>query len=76
MRPLRTSSPTPTVLDDMHPYLYKTTDFGATWTRLDGKLASDLSAFGSCRPGEAGTAVLGTERGVMFSSTTARRGGI
>ena len=27
-------------LDDMRPYLYKTTDFGKTWKRLDGRLAA------------------------------------
>ena len=55
-------------LDDMHPYLYKTTDFGATWTRLDGKLPSDVYLH-SVRvdPAKRGQLYLGTERGVMFS---------
>ncbi len=29
-------------LDNMHPYLYKTTDFGKTWKRLDGGLPQDV----------------------------------
>ncbi len=27
--------------DDFHPYIYKTTDFGKTWTSLSGELPSD-----------------------------------
>ena len=29
-------------LDDMKPYLFKTTDYGASWKRLDGGLAKDV----------------------------------
>ncbi len=29
-------------LDDMKPYLFKTTDYGKTWTRLDSKLPQDV----------------------------------
>ena len=29
-------------LDDMHPYLYETADFGHSWRRLDGGLPADV----------------------------------
>jgi photosystem II stability/assembly factor-like uncharacterized protein len=56
-------------LDNMHPYLYKTTDFGATWTRLDGRLPPDVYLH-SVRvdPAKRGQLYVGTERGVMFST--------
>ena len=56
-------------LDNMHPYLYKTADFGATWTRLDAKLPSDVYLH-SVRvdPAKRGQLYLATERGVMFST--------
>ena len=45
-------------LDDMRPYLYKTTDFGKTWKRLDGELAAGrLPARGPRGSEEARTAV-------------------
>jgi len=56
-------------LDNVHPFLYKTTDFGATWTRLDAKLPSDVYLH-SVRvdPRRRGQLYLATERGVMFST--------
>ena len=30
-------------LDDLHPYLWKTADFGRTWKRLDGRLPQDVT---------------------------------
>ena len=56
-------------LDDMRPYLFKTSDYGKTWTRLDGKLAQDVYLH-SVRedPARRGLLYAGTERGVVFSS--------
>jgi hypothetical protein len=55
-------------LDDMRPYLYKTSDYGKTWTRLDSSLAKDIYLH-SVRedPAKRGQLYLGTERGVMYS---------
>jgi photosystem II stability/assembly factor-like uncharacterized protein len=56
-------------LDDMRPYLFKTTDFGATWKRLDGKLAQDVYLHAVREdPKNKGQLYLGTERGVMYSA--------
>jgi len=56
-------------LDNMHPYLYKTTDFGATWMRLDAKLPADVYLHSvRADPARRGQLYLGTERGVMFST--------
>ena len=55
-------------LDDMRPYLFKTSDYGATWTRLDAKLPQDVylhAVLGD--PAKRGQLYLGTERGVMYS---------
>ena len=56
-------------LDDTHPYLYRTADYGATWTRLDAGLPSDVYLH-SVRedPKKRGQLYAGTERGVMFST--------
>ena len=55
-------------LDDMKPYLFKTTDFGATWKRLDGTLAKDVYLHAVREdPKKRGQLYLGTERGVMYS---------
>src|SRR2546427_7588622 len=56
-------------LDDMHPYLYKTTNFGETWTRLDSKLPQDVYLH-SIRvdPSHPEILYLASERGVAFST--------
>ena len=55
-------------LDNMRPYLYKTADYGKTWTRLDGSLAQDVYLHAVREdPAKRGQLYLGTERGVMFS---------
>jgi photosystem II stability/assembly factor-like uncharacterized protein len=56
-------------LDNMHPYLYKTADFGKTWKRLDGSLPQNVYLH-SVRedPAKRRQLYLGTERGVMFST--------
>lgn len=56
-------------LDIMQPYLYKTTDYGKSWSRLDGKLPKDVYLHAVREdPAKAGMLYLGTERGVMFST--------
>ena len=55
-------------LGDRQPYLYKTTDYGATWTRIDAKLPRDefthVIREDSTR---RGLLYAGTERGVWVS---------
>jgi hypothetical protein len=55
-------------LDDEAPYLWKTADYGATWTRLDGGLDREIYLH-VVREDSAvrGLLYLGTERGVMIS---------
>jgi photosystem II stability/assembly factor-like uncharacterized protein len=56
-------------LDDLHPYLWKTSDFGRSWRRLDGKLPPDLFLHAVREdPGHRGMLFLGTEHGVAFST--------
>ena len=55
-------------LDDMQPYLFRTADYGRTWTRLDAGLARDVYLHVVREdPGKAGLLYVGTERGVVFS---------
>jgi hypothetical protein len=56
-------------LDDNHPYLYKTSDYGKSWKPLHAKLAADVYLH-SVRedPAKRGQLYLGTERGVIFST--------
>ena len=56
-------------LDDMRPYLYKTTNFGEAWTRLDSKLPQDVYLH-SIRidPSDPEILYLASERGVAFST--------
>lgn len=54
--------------DDMKPYLWRTTDFGETWTSLSAKLPQDVYLHAVREdPKKQGQLYLGTERGVMFS---------
>lgn len=56
-------------LDDNRPYLYKTSNFGKSWTPLHAKLASDVYLHVVREdPAKRGQLYLGTERGVMFST--------
>ena len=56
-------------LDDMKPYLYKTTDFGASWTRLDSSLPQDVYLHAVREDSkDKNILYLGTERGVAFST--------
>ncbi len=55
-------------LDDMTPYLWRTTDLGRTWKRLDGGLPRDVYLHAVREdPARRGQLYLGTERGVAFS---------
>src|SRR4051812_7122440 len=56
-------------LDNTHPYLYRTTDLGKSWTRLDGSLAQDVYLHAVREdPKKRGQLYLATERGVLFST--------
>jgi photosystem II stability/assembly factor-like uncharacterized protein len=60
-------------LDDMRPYLYKTSDFGKSWTRLDAQLPKDVYLHVVREdPVKPNQLYLGTERGVMFSTDGGR----
>jgi photosystem II stability/assembly factor-like uncharacterized protein len=55
-------------LDDMRPYLFKTTDFGKTWEKLSGRLPQDIYLHAVREdPQQKGMLYAATERGVIFS---------
>ncbi|MCG6958241.1 MAG: glycosyl hydrolase, partial [Gemmatimonadetes bacterium] len=55
-------------LDDNHPYLWKTTDFGKTWTQIQSNMPDDQPVRVLREdPGKSGLLVAGTERSVFFS---------
>jgi photosystem II stability/assembly factor-like uncharacterized protein len=55
-------------LDDMHPYLFKTADFGKTWKSLSTELPQDVYLHAVREdPTRKGMLYLGTERGVAYS---------
>ncbi len=55
-------------LDDFTPYLYRTTDFGATWTLItQGILATHYTRVVRADPACPGLLYCGTERGVYVS---------
>ncbi|HLJ96581.1 MAG TPA: hypothetical protein VKU02_25630, partial [Gemmataceae bacterium] len=55
-------------LDDLHPYLVKTSDYGKTWTSLAEKLPVDIYLHAVREdPKRKGLLYVGTERGVAFS---------
>jgi photosystem II stability/assembly factor-like uncharacterized protein len=54
--------------DDFHPYLYKTNDYGATWTRItDGIPADDFTRVIREDPERRGLLFAGTETGAYVS---------
>lgn len=56
-------------MDDMKPYLWKTTDFGKTWKKLSGKMAQDVYLHVVREdPKKRGLLFVGTERGLLFST--------
>ncbi|MCY4073646.1 MAG: glycosyl hydrolase [Chloroflexi bacterium] len=55
-------------LDDYAPYLYKTGDYGQSWTRINRGIASDdFTRVIRCDPARAGLLYAGTETGVYCS---------
>ncbi|HEX6964202.1 MAG TPA: glycosyl hydrolase [Gemmatimonadaceae bacterium] len=55
-------------LDDVAPYLYKTTDYGKTWTRIDNGIPRDEFTRAIREdPVKAGLLFVGTEKGVWVS---------
>jgi photosystem II stability/assembly factor-like uncharacterized protein len=55
-------------LDDNRPYLYKTSDYGQSWTRLDSALPQDVYLHVVREdPADRNILYLGTERGVAVS---------
>jgi len=55
-------------LDDNQPYLFKTTDYGATWTRIDAGIPRDqFTRVIREDPERRGLLYAGTERGVWVS---------
>jgi photosystem II stability/assembly factor-like uncharacterized protein len=55
-------------MDDMKPYLYRTTDFGQTWKSLTAKLPQDVFLRAVREdPKKKGLLYLGTEKGVSYS---------
>jgi hypothetical protein len=56
-------------LDDQRPFLWKTTDCGANWTRIDAGIApTEFARVVREDPAKRGLLVAGTERGVWYSS--------
>ncbi len=56
-------------LDDDKPYLWKTSDCGAHWTRIDaGITPSEFTRVVREDPAKRGLLIAGTERGVWYSS--------
>lgn len=55
-------------LDDDRPYLWKTTDCGKSWTRIDAGIAgTEFTRVVREDPAKRGLLVAGTERGVWYS---------
>jgi photosystem II stability/assembly factor-like uncharacterized protein len=55
-------------LDDFRPYLFKTTDYGATWTRIDAGIDPlHFTRVVRADPAKRGLLYAGTERGVYAS---------
>ncbi len=55
-------------LDDNHPYVFRTTDFGHTWQAIDAGLPADASAHVLREdPLRRGFLVLGTDTGLYYS---------
>ena len=56
-------------LDDEKPYLWKTSDCGASWTRIDNGIPNgEFTRVLREDPGKRGLLVAGTERGVYYSA--------
>jgi photosystem II stability/assembly factor-like uncharacterized protein len=56
-------------LDDLKPYLFQTTDLGATWKKLSGSLPQNVYLHAVREdPKKSGMLYIGTDRGVSFST--------
>jgi photosystem II stability/assembly factor-like uncharacterized protein len=56
-------------MDDYRPYIWNTTDFGKTWTKLTGDLDDEVHVNVVREdPKKKGLLYLGTERGIRFST--------
>jgi hypothetical protein len=56
------------LMDDYKPYLFKTTDYGATWTEIDAGIPkNEFTHVVREDPARRGLLFAGTERGVWFS---------
>jgi photosystem II stability/assembly factor-like uncharacterized protein len=56
------------LMDDFKPYLFKTIDYGATWTEIDGGIPkNEFTHVIREDPARKGLLYVGTERGVWFS---------
>ena len=56
-------------LDDMRPYLFKTSDFGQTWKNLSARLPQDVYLHAVRQdPVRKGMLYVGTEHGVAYST--------
>ena len=54
--------------DDLRPYLYRTNDYGASWTRITGGIADDdFTRVIREDPNHRGLLYCGTERGILVS---------
>ena len=54
--------------DDFRPYLYKTTDYGQSWTRIDDGIAADhFTRVLRADPQQRGLLFAGTEKGLYIS---------
>lgn len=57
------------MLDDRHPYVYKTSDYGATWQKITSGLPDNDSVFVVREdPNQRGLLVAGTAIGLFYSS--------
>lgn len=60
--------------DDFRPYLYRTTDYGQTWTRIDDGIdRMHFTRVVRADPGKRGILYAGTERGVYVSFDDGRK---
>jgi photosystem II stability/assembly factor-like uncharacterized protein len=57
------------MLDDDHPYLYRTTDYGVSWTRIEQGLPADAPVHVVREdPDQRGFLVAGTDTGLFYSN--------
>ena len=54
-------------LDDYNPYLYKTTDYGQSWQKMDSFPSSEITRCVRVDPEQPGLLYVGTETGIFVS---------